>query len=180
MRILTALLLVANLGFADTITFRDGRRVNGTFLGADTRTVRVAVGDRVENYAMADVTNISFDAPPVAAAPAPPPPPPPARESAPMLRQAPAETPSMRRVDARVIPNGTVLTIRLIDDVDSRTDDVGKTYRASLDEPVNDANGNLLVARGADVTVKLVDDKESGKIEGKTVLTLDKIGRAHV
>ena len=79
----------------------------------------------------------------------------------------------MRRVDARVIPNGTVLTIRLIDDVDSRTDDVGKTYRASLDEPVNDANGNLLVSRGADVTVKLVDDKESGKIEGKTVLTLD-------
>ena len=63
--------------------------------------------------------------------------------------------------------------LRLIDDVDSRTDDVGKTYRASLDEPVNDANGNLLVARGADVTVKLVDDKESGKIEGKTVLTLD-------
>jgi hypothetical protein len=30
-----------------------------------------------------------------------------------------------------------------------------------------------LVPRGADVVVKLVDDQQSGKIEGRTVLTLD-------
>jgi hypothetical protein len=174
MRILTSLLLLANLGFADTIAFRDGRTVRGTFLGGDTRTIRVAMGDRVETYSIADVTNIWFDGNTASAAPSPAPAPM-VRETppAPVLRQAPADNGGLRRADARAIPSGTVLTIRMVDDVDSQKDDVGKTYRASLDEAINDAAGNTLVARGADVTVKLVDDKESGKIEGKTVLTLD-------
>jgi len=174
MRILTSLLLLGSLSFADTIAFRDGHTVKGTYLGGDTRTVRVATGDRVESYPISDITNISFEGNTTSSggfAPAPSA----ARETtpAPSLRQAPNESRSVQRADARTIPSGTVLTIRMIDDVDSQTDDVGKTYRASLDESINDAGGNILVGRGADVLVKLVDDKESGKIEGRTVLTLD-------
>jgi len=60
----------------------------------------------------------------------------------------------------------------MIDSVDSQRDEVGKTFRASLDEPVMDANGNTLIPRGADAIVKLIDDKESGKLAGRTVLTL--------
>jgi hypothetical protein len=168
MRILTSLLLLANLGFADTIAFRDGRTVKGTYLGGDTRTIRVALGERVETYAISDVTNIWFDGS-SAATPAPAPA---ARETG-GFRQAPDESRSVRRADGRTLPTGTVFTVRMIDDVDSQKDDVGKTYRASLDEAINDSAGNTLVARGADVTVKLVDDKQSGKIEGRTVLTLD-------
>src|SRR5258708_31012123 len=73
----------------------------------------------------------------------------------------------------QMIPNGTVLTIRMVDSVDSERDTVGKTFRASLDEPVMDPSGNTMVPRGAGVVVKLVDDQQSGKIEGRTVLTLD-------
>jgi len=72
-----------------------------------------------------------------------------------------------------MIPAGTVLTIRMVDSVDSQRDYVGQTYQASLDEPVLDPGGRTLVPRGADVVVKLVDDVQSGKIEGRTVLTLD-------
>ncbi|MEQ1885043.1 MAG: hypothetical protein ABL967_08275 [Bryobacteraceae bacterium] len=170
---LMSVLLISNVGFADTIAFRDGRTVKGTFMGGDTRSIRVAVGDRVETYSLGDVTNIFFEGAAAATA-APAPAPEPVRAApAPVFRPAPQESASVRRMDARVIPNGTVLTIRMIDDVDSQTDDVGKTYRASLDESINDTSGNLLVAKGADVTVKLVDDQESGKIQGKTVLTLD-------
>jgi hypothetical protein len=57
--------------------------------------------------------------------------------------------------------------------VDSERDRVGQTFNASLDEPVLDPGGRTLVPRGADVVVKLVDDQQSGKIEGRTVLTLD-------
>ncbi len=60
----------------------------------------------------------------------------------------------------------------MIDDVDSERDTVGQTYRASLDEPLT-VDGRTVVDRGADVTVKLVDDKESGKLSGRTELTLD-------
>lgn len=72
-----------------------------------------------------------------------------------------------------MIPSGAVLTIRMIDSVDSERDRVGQTFNASLDEPVVDPSGRILVPRGADVVVKLVDDQQSGKIEGRTVLTLD-------
>jgi len=60
----------------------------------------------------------------------------------------------------------------MIDDVDSERDSVGKTFRASVDEPVL-VNGQVVIPRGADVAAKLVDDKQSGKFEGRTVLTLD-------
>jgi hypothetical protein len=92
---------------------------------------------------------------------APPPPPPPAARR------------DRDDFDGPVIPSGTVLTIRMVDSVDSERDRVGQTFNASLDEPVLDPNGRILVPRGADVVVKLVDDQQSGKIEGRTVLTLD-------
>ena len=60
-----------------------------------------------------------------------------------------------------------------MDAVDSEKDYVGQKYRASLDDPLMDNSGNPMVPRGADVVVKLVNDQQSGKIEGRTVLTLD-------
>lgn len=159
MRLLSALLLLAGLGLADTVTFRDGHTVNGSFLGGDARNIRVAVGDRVESYAIGDIVSVSFGGAPVSAAPA-------RREEA-------------RREDRReasggpTLASGTVLTIRMVDSVDSERDHVGQTFRASLDEPVVDSGGNTLIPRGSDVVVKLVDDQQSGKLAGRTVLTLD-------
>jgi len=176
-RYLSVFLLLANSVMADTVFFRDGRTLNGSFVGGDARTIRVAIGDRVETIRLADVDRISFGepeqayAPPVLRtppeepayrpepAPAPPPPPPPARRD--------------DFGDRAMIPSGTVLTIRMVDSVDSQRDYVGQTYQASLDEPVLDPGGRTLVPRGTDVVVKLVDDVQSGKIEGRTVLTLD-------
>lgn len=166
MRLLTIVLGLASLCLADTITFRDGHTVNGSYLGGDARTVRMAVGDRVESYSVSDITNIVFSGETRVTSRAP----------EPRRDQAPPEEPRpMRRDRANgpVLPVGTVLTIRMIDSVDSQRDTVGQTFRASLDEPVMDSNGDTLVPRGSDVMVKLVNDQQSGKIEGRTVLTLD-------
>jgi len=157
---------------ADTVFFRDGHTVKGSFVGGDARTIRVAVGDRVETIRLADVDRIAFGdaeqayAPPVLRTP----------PEEPAYRPAPAPPPPPRRDDfgdRGVIPSGTVLTIRMVDSVDSERDYVGQTFQASLDEPVLDPSGRTVVPRGADVVVKLVDDVQSGKIEGRTVLTLD-------
>jgi hypothetical protein len=64
------------------------------------------------------------------------------------------------------------LVVRMIDDVDSERDQVGQTFRASLDEAIV-VEGETVVPRGGDVVVKLVDDKQSGKLTGRTELTLD-------
>src|SRR5260221_3720969 len=70
------------------------------------------------------------------------------------------------------LPAGTNLVVRMIDAVDSETTHVGQTFAGSLDQPVM-LNGDTVIPRGADVTVKLVDSKESGKLTGKAELTLD-------
>jgi hypothetical protein len=59
----------------------------------------------------------------------------------------------------------------MIDSVDSNVARLGQTFRASVDEPVL-VNGQTTLPRGADALVKLVEDQQSGKFEGKTVLTL--------
>jgi len=170
-RYLSIFLLLANCIMADTVFFRDGHTVNGSFVGGDARTIRVAVGDRVETIRVADVDRIAFGesgqayAPPVLRTP----------PEEPAYRQAPPPPPSRRDdfAERAMIPSGTVLSIRMVDSVDSERDYVGQTFKASLDEPVLDSAGRTLVPRGADVVIKLVDDVQSGKIEGRTVLTLD-------
>jgi hypothetical protein len=69
------------------------------------------------------------------------------------------------------IPVDTSVTIRMIDSVNSDTARLGQTFRASLAEPVY-VNGREVIPRGADVVTRLVTDQQSGKIEGRTVLTL--------
>ena len=81
-------------------------------------------------------------------------------------------TPEGRESASVNLPAGTKLVIRMIDGVDSERNTVGQTFAASLDEPVR-VNGEIVIPRGADVMVKLVDDRQSGKLTGKTTLTLD-------
>jgi hypothetical protein len=162
MRTASFFLLLSSLGLADTITLRDGRIVNGSYLGGDARSVRVAVADRVDTYRVEEISTITFGGD-VSSAPEP--------------REERREQRLEERRDAPVqqgvtLASGTPITVRMVDSIDSQRDQVGKTFRASLDEPVMDANGNTLIPRGADAVVKLIDDKESGKLAGRTVLTL--------
>ena len=69
------------------------------------------------------------------------------------------------------IPGGTTVVVRMIDDIDSQRDQPGQTFRASVDEPVL-VDGETVIPRGADAVVKLIEDKESGKLTGKAELTL--------
>lgn len=192
--ILTISLLLVSASFADTVTLRDGRTVVGSFLGGDARSIRVAVGDRVDTYSLGDVANISFDGGGATSNVRPSEPPP--RVFRPessdqqdrrdrrddqrpeLVRRdrdepPPPPLPAAPPPQQQTLATGTVLTVRMVDSVDSERDSMGKTYRASLDDPLTDLNGNTLVPRGADVVVKLAADQQSGKIEGRTVLTLD-------
>jgi len=162
------------IALADSITLRNGRVIQGTYLGGSARQVRVDLGDRVETVDVTDVLRIEFNAP----APAPPPPPPPEplprRSENNVFRPDPepvAAAPAPPRWSGE-LPAGTNLVVRLIDSVDSDVNRVGQTFAASLDEPVM-MNGGVVIPRGVDVVVKLVDSKESGKLTGRSELTLD-------
>jgi outer membrane lipoprotein SlyB len=82
----------------------------------------------------------------------------------------PAE-PAPPAVTGVQVPTGTAIIVRMIDSVDSNLARVGQTFRAGVDESVL-VDGQTVIPRGADALVKLVEDQESGKFEGKTILTL--------
>lgn len=161
---LCLILATATLGLADTLYLKDGRTVAGTYLGGTSRQVRMETSDRVESYDVSDVSRIEFQSAP---APAPPVP----RERVRLLRDDERSTPPPAS-SSLTIPAGTALKIRMIDSVDSEVSQLGQTFQASLDDPIM-VDGETVVPRGADVVVKLVEDRQSGKIAGRTELTLD-------
>ena len=173
-------LLCAASGFADTITLKSGRVINGTYLGGSPRTVKVEMGDRIETLDVSDIARIEFGGGKASIddddrRPAlrrsdnnTPPPPPPA-----VMRPDPVESSrSPVQQGSMELPAGTNFLVRMIDGVDSEVNRVGQTFQASLDEPVRSPGGDVLIPRGADVTVKLVDAKESGKFTGRAELAL--------
>jgi hypothetical protein len=179
-------LFFAATTFADTVFLRNGQQVQGTYLGGTARQIKMAVGDQVQNIDVTDVVSMTFGgggealaappadaaAPPPASEPAPPPPPAPPEPPAAVQQNAAPQQPAPPAATGMELPAGTNLVVRMIDAIDSRTNKVGQTFNASIDAPVTLADGTAAIPRGADVVVKLVDDKESGKLAGKTILTL--------
>ena len=160
-------LAVAGLGWADAVTLRSGRVIQGTYLGGTARQVRIDAGDQIQTVDVDDIAKIEFSSPAQATAA----PPPPVRQQ--ILRPEPgtdvAPPPQRNSVE---LPAGTNIVVRMIDGVDSEQNRVGQTFAASLDEPVM-LDGNVVIPRGADAVIKLADSKESGKLTGRTELTLD-------
>jgi hypothetical protein len=153
---------------------RDGRTVQGAYLGGDSRRVRVAVGDRVESLNVDEISQISFGSA-VTAEPANGPGRRAPRERTEILKpesNPPAATAAPARRGGVEVPAGTIVVIRMIDDVDSERDSVGQTFKASTDEAVV-VGETTVIPRGANVIAKLVADQQAGKLTGRTELTLD-------
>jgi hypothetical protein len=95
--------------------------------------------------------------------PADVPPPAPPHEQAPQPRKI-------------TIEQGTQLTIRLIDSIDSEKNQVGDTFHATLNAPIS-AEGMEAIPAGTDVAGHIVDLKSAGKFAGRSlvVLQLDSI-----
>ena len=136
---------------ADRVTLRDGTVVAGTYLGGSPRVIKLEVGDQIRTLDVSEIDGIRFDA----------------------ARPQPndGELPQPASGGA-VLPAGTRLVVRMIDGVDSERNSAGQTFAASLDEPVA-IGGDTVIPRGTDVVVKLVEDKASGRLTGRTVLTLN-------
>jgi hypothetical protein len=63
LRVVIALLSIAGLACADALTLRDGRVVEGTYLGGDARQVRMSAGEKIETFDLSAVAKIEFVAP---------------------------------------------------------------------------------------------------------------------
>jgi hypothetical protein len=148
---------------ADDLYLKSGRRVEGTFLGGDSRTVRFLLQDgQVGSFAITDVESIIFGTQAGSAASSAPAP-------APVPAPAPAPTPAP--ADPYTVAHGTVLVVRMIDSVDSDVNKSGETFRATLEEPIV-VGENILAPQDTPVTVQLVHVKQSGQLRGEAEIAL--------
>lgn len=90
------------------------------------------------------------------------------RTTAPAARNTVPAAPKVQRV---TLPAGTPIPVRMIDPVDSKTDQVGQTYRAAIDSDVK-LNDEVVVPEGANARLKLTQVASAGKIKGKSQLQL--------
>jgi hypothetical protein len=147
---------------------KDGRVINGKYLGGTQSHVRFQVNDRVELYPVEQILALTFGGDARKAA----------EDSAPAGTPASAMAPTSggyASAQSVTVPSGTRLLVRMIDSVDSDKNKVGDTFRASLEEPVV-AGDTVVASKGADVYGRLSSVKEAGKIAGQSELRLELTG----
>ncbi len=161
-----ASLVLVMVASADTLNLKNGTAVEGTYFGGDSRKVRFIDADgRVSTHLIDSVAGITFGDPP-AAAPIAAPQPVAASTSGPISAPQPAAT------NVAAIPAGTVVTIRMIDAIDSDSTDAGSLYDASLEDAIV-VNGVEVAPRGADATVRVASVEQAGRTRGRSEVALE-------
>jgi len=180
-KIFVCAIAALSLAFGDTLTLRDGKTVQGQYLGGSARQIRMAVGDNVQNFDVSDISNLQFEggAQPASAAPVTAP----AAAAVQAASSAPAEAGKILRTEPAAvtapvstagvaeIPSGTAITVRMIDAVNSKESRPGQSFKASVDDPVM-VGDRTIIPKGADVVTKLTVVKDPSKLSGGGQLTL--------
>jgi hypothetical protein len=158
-----ALVAAASISLdADRIKLRSGKVVDGMFVGADSKAVRVLLDNgSVTEVKIADVVTVEFDER------KPPPPPPPPKPS-PTATTATAPPPKAKTV---TVPAGTVVNVRLTQDIDVDASKAGQRFKGTVDDPIS-VGGSIVVPRGAQATLQAVQVQQSGSMKGSDKITL--------
>lgn len=77
-----------------------------------------------------------------------------------------------RRSATVTVPAGTAVSVRMVDSVDSKTAQVGDTFRATLNAPI-ELDGNIVVPADADVVGRVVEVQSRGRFKGEGLLTIE-------
>ena len=75
------------------------------------------------------------------------------------------------RADVATLPSGSSIVVRTIDAIDSKSADVGQTFKASVDEPLV-VNGKEVARKGSDAVLKILEAKTAGKLKGNAELSI--------
>jgi hypothetical protein len=161
-------LLFVTLAAADTLELKDGRVLQGRYLGGTQAVLRFEVDGNVQTFGVNDVVAVTFThASSNAVAPQAPP--------APAAALAPAPVAQAQPISAGgtiTIPAGQSILVRMIDGVDSSKNHVGDIFHASLETDLT-VNNALVARKGTDVYGRLAEAKEAGHISGSSELQLE-------
>lgn len=166
------LLLVASVALAvtpaaaDRLELKDGRVLDGTYVGGSRVNVHFRVDGQTKIYKRAEVTAIFLEEEGAADS----------NREVTTSAATPASQATNRRAAtataAGTIPAGTTLVVRMIDSIDSEKNQPGDTFRASIEDAIT-INNAVAVPQGAEVIGRLTEVEEAGKLTGKSELKLE-------
>lgn len=171
-RWIVALLVVAagSSLSADRVRLRSGKTVDGMFMGADSKSIRLLLADgQVYEASLEDTVAVEFSARKPAPKPAPKPAAAPAAAApAASSAAAPKPKPAPRPV---TVPAGTALNVRLTQAIDVDASQAGMTFKGVLDDPVM-IGGSVVIPRGSSAVLQAVQVQQSGKMKGSDKISL--------
>lgn len=164
-----AALFGAGAAWADRLEMKDGRVIEGRYMGGSRVNIHFRVDGATKIYKRADVSAILLyeegEAPPKAATAA-------TGTSGTTSSGTTAKPATTTATSGGTIPAGTRIVVSMIDSVDSDTNKAGDTFRASLEEDLT-VDGKIVAPKGADVTGRLAEVKEAGRMTGRSELKLE-------
>ncbi len=169
------------------VTLKDGSFLQGKVLESTAAQMTLS-GDDGQNHtvSMTQVRGVQYDdAPPTAPAPAQT-----AQQNAPPSyapSQAPQQAPQQEaphenhyhpreeaiQTKTFVVPAGSPVSVRVEETIDSRKASEGQTYAAELTRDVLDADGSVVLPRGANAQVVIRSASGGGRFSGQSDLVLD-------
>ena len=136
---------------ADRVRLRSGQNVNGSFMSADVKIVRILLDNgQIAEFAVEDISALEFSP----------------RKTPPQAPPDPAQAPS-----PITVPSGTVLNVLLTQAIDVDATQSGMTFKALVDDPVM-LGGKVVVPRHAAVVVQVAKVEQAGKIKGADKVSL--------
>ncbi len=108
---------------------------------------------------------------PPAPVPAPEPPAPAPPAPAPPAPETPAPTPPAPEPQFAALTGGTVIPVRLRDTLNSGVNQVGDTFRATVDQDLL-VGGNRVVSRGSVVEGQITYVEKSGRVKGRAAMSI--------
>jgi hypothetical protein len=158
-------LVVVTIASADTLELKDGRILQGRYLGGTQAVMRFEVNGNIQTFNVTEIVALTFTQggnastpPPSSLAPTP---------------AAPAALTAQAAAGGSVtIPAGESILVRMIDGVDSSKNHIGDIFHASLETDLT-VNGALVARKGTDVYGRLAESKEAGHLSGSAELQLE-------
>jgi hypothetical protein len=160
-----------------TVRMRDGSTVTGTVLSSSATEIKLAGDDNVaRTIPMAQVRMVDYGdvaaAPPVAPG-APPPPLPPPSDVDPVHEQHYHPPAAAITTKSNVLAVGTKVPVRTEETIDSAKAREGQTFAAEVTRDIRDADGDVVIPRGANARIIIRSAAKGGKFHGASDLILD-------
>jgi hypothetical protein len=135
---------------ADTVRLRDGKGMEGTFVGGSARHVNfLADSGQTLKIPIESLVSISFS----------------------VSQAASPHSEGSSTAKKMIVPAGTALRVRTLDPIDVDATRAGMKFRGTLDDPIMLA-GDIIVPRGADVVLVAAKVDQGGRFKGSDLIEL--------